>query len=476
MEKPLKIRLHVLSPIHIGCDDVYEPTSFIIDENRKKLIEFDPIAFIRDLNSEQSKRFSNLCAGDDLLSIFKFIKNTYNRTNPLKEVDVSTGLVEHYKKVLAMSSYNKNIIINQFTLDRTSYNPQTNEVYIPGTSIKGAIRTAYLSFLASQKGIKGRKDNAKQLEIELLMGKFETDPFRLVKISDFQPLDNISTRIIYAVNKKKGLSDKETKAAAGTGPQQIFEVIESGSIFEGVINIDEPESSAGIKTAIEQKSLFKALNYHYKRLFDQEMHIVEDCGFKKISTMAFQDRFGDTCFLIRLGRHSGAEAVTIEGNRNIKINLGKGRSKYTESPTTLWLASEYARPKANDSLIPFGWAVFETLPFDPAHGLFSMRPKRKTTSEIPEKKADKQIEAAVEKPIEKKKPENIKVEGVTLIYSPSNKSLTTTVEGKKAFVEHIDDSFVPEHLWPKLKKHKTMKASILVEPVGNAFRIVKITG
>jgi len=26
------------------------------------------------------------------------------------------------------------------------------------------------------------------------------------------------------------------------------------------------------------------------------------------------------------------------------------------------------------------------------------------------------------------------------------------------------------------KKHKTMKASILVEPVGNAFRIVKITG
>ena len=255
MEKPLKIRLYVLSPIHIGCDDIYEPTSFIIDENRKKLIEFDPIAFIRNLNSEQSKRFSSLCAGDDLLSIFKFIKNTYNKANPLKEVDVSTGLVEHYKKVLAMSSYNKNTIINQFTLNKTSYNPQTNEVYIPGTSLKGAIRTAYLSFLASQKDIKDRKDNAKQLETELLMGEFETDPFRLVKVSDFQPLDNISTRIIYAVNKKKRLSDKETKAAIGTGPQQIFEVIESGSIFDGVINIDEPESSAGIKMAIKQKSL-----------------------------------------------------------------------------------------------------------------------------------------------------------------------------------------------------------------------------
>ena len=116
------------------------------------------------------------------------------------------------------------------------------------------------------------------------------------------------------------------------------------------------------------------------------MHIVEDCGFKKISTMAFQDRLGDTCFLVRLGRHSGAEAVTIEGNRNIKINLGGGRSKYTESSTTLWLASEYARPKTNNSLTPFGWAVLETLPFDPVQGLFSVRPERKTTSEIPEKR------------------------------------------------------------------------------------------
>lgn len=63
---------------------------------------------------------------------------------------------------------------------------------------------------------------------------------------------------------------------------------------------------------------------------------------------------------------------------------------------------------------------------------------------------------------------------VRLIYSPGNRSLTTTVVGKKAFVEHIEDNFVPEQLWPKLKQHKGVKATIVVEPIGNAFKIVKV--
>ena len=89
------------------------------------------------------------------------------------------------------------------------------------------------------------------------------------------------------------------------------------------------------------------------------------------------------------------------------------------------------------------------------------------TKEINSEKNDKQKFFEAEKKT---------FQGITLAYNPGDRSLTTTVEGKRAFVEHIEDSFVPEHLWPKLKKHKTIKASITVEPVGNAFRIVKITG
>lgn len=62
---------------------------------------------------------------------------------------------------------------------------------------------------------------------------------------------------------------------------------------------------------------------------------------------------------------------------------------------------------------------------------------------------------------------------VILSYAPGNRSLSTTVEGKKAFIDHIDDKFIPEELWPKLKKDKKIKGSIVVEPMGNAFKIVE---
>jgi len=69
----------------------------------------------------------------------------------------------------------------------------------------------------------------------------------------------------------------------------------------------------------------------------------------------FKDRFKqNAAFLVRIGRHSGAEAVTIEGKRNIKIMQGKEKSPlWRNHSTTFWLASEEPRPKSNANLIPW---------------------------------------------------------------------------------------------------------------------------
>ncbi|MFN3480404.1 MAG: hypothetical protein ACK415_08460, partial [Thermodesulfovibrionales bacterium] len=105
----LKIRLHVLSPIHIGCDEVYEPTSFVIDENKKKLIEFDPMEFVNSLNDKQRAEFSKVCSGDSLLVIMKFIKNNCMKVKG-REVDIVPELIEHYKKVLSLPSFDKKVV------------------------------------------------------------------------------------------------------------------------------------------------------------------------------------------------------------------------------------------------------------------------------------------------------------------------------------------------------------------------------
>jgi CRISPR-associated protein Csm5 len=200
----LKIRLHVLSPIHIGCDDVYEPTSFAIDEQRKKLIEFDPMEFIRRLKPQETAEFSKTAAGDSLLAIFKMIKRFYKPDIKGREVEVTEHLIDHYKKILNMGTFDKKAIINQFTINKTAFNLQNTMPYIPGTSLKGALRTAYLSALAGMKKIENYpKDKAKELEIKLLGGSFDTDPFRMVKVSDLLPVGDISTKIIYYICGKQ---------------------------------------------------------------------------------------------------------------------------------------------------------------------------------------------------------------------------------------------------------------------------------
>lgn len=120
MEKPLNVRLHVLSPVHIGCDDVYEPTGFVIDAKKGKLIEFDSMEFIKSLSNKDRDELLLKCMADNLLDIYKFIKNKYNTSLGLREVDVCKGLSEHYEKMLRLPSFNKDMVINKFTIHKTA--------------------------------------------------------------------------------------------------------------------------------------------------------------------------------------------------------------------------------------------------------------------------------------------------------------------------------------------------------------------
>lgn len=367
----LKIRLHILSPVHIGCDDVYEPTSFVIDEQNKKLIEFDPMDFVKALSQKEREEFSKKCTGDNLLDIIKFTKRTYKPALGGKHIDIANGLLEHYKRVLSMSTFEKKAVINQFTINKTAYNSQNNQPYIPGSSLKGSLRTAYLSALANVKEETKWNQKADDLETKLLdrstnpKEKISSDPFRMVKVSDLLPVGDVKTKIVYAINRKKEKSDKATLAEKG-GVYQIFETIQSGAIFGGIINVDSPIEGSKIMTPIKPENLLLSVHKFYAGNLKQEIKPLNDAlGIKHqagISANAqFQDKFKQSAFLIRLGRHSGAEAVTIEGNRSIKIKGKDNDFSYKDHATTLWLAADNPKPENNNGLLPFGWAVMEII-------------------------------------------------------------------------------------------------------------------
>ena len=355
MKGPIKFYIRTISPIHIGCDEVYEPTGFVLDENARQMIVFDPLSFISQMEDADKAKFLQICARGTIASILEIYKFMQDKTAEGRMVDVCHDFFKHYRQTLSLTLRNQREIqqnLNNFAIPRTAFCSVDQRPYIPGSSIKGALRTAYLNLMENVKELsrKGKERNARNLEQRLMeFGGIPTDPFRMVKVSDFMPMGETRTRIVYGVNEKKKTADRDAR-----GLPLIFEVIPPGTVFVGTISVNSPLHGSGISKHVSIENLLNSSTMFYtkeKRREDRELTnigvvINSDYGWS-------QDQ--KNSFLVRVGRHSGAESVTIEGHRNIFIMGERGEKKYLNHATTLWLASEARKPVSRNDLQPFGW-------------------------------------------------------------------------------------------------------------------------
>ncbi len=353
-QETIFFHLTTRSPVHIGCDEVYEPTAFTVDAVNKQLISFEPADFLGMLDDDALNKFSAICqkgTPQSLIEVYRFINNNREFIDG-RAVEVSAAFVDHFQDTLRLNGDNILKHLNKYQIKRTAFNPHNNTAYIPGSSIKGGIRTAVLNFRNRGRNIPSyEKFDAPRMEINLTGGKFETDPFRLIKVSDFIPIGEVKRKIIYGVNRKKKPSKFEAK-----GPEQIFEVITPGAVFFGSITISPPPQGAKIKKPISKKEIITALG----QFFDSEQSR-ENSEFKNVGIPALAAVKTESQLPIRLGFHSGAECVTVNGHRKIKIMKGgKGKPETKDQATTFWLAAD-SKNSTNERLKPFGWLTLKEL-------------------------------------------------------------------------------------------------------------------
>lgn len=360
MTKNYKVKLTTLTPVHIGSGDVFEPTQFFMDD-QANLRVFKTSDFLEILDEKKMEEFSKLCIEMNLVSLFRFFAANFKTSIPHRIIKGGQDLLASYKEVLKKGSKDSRII-NQFELKRTIFNEFHQTAYIPGSSIKGSIKTAWMSKTAVDKSISDER-NIKYCEPKVLGGTFSDDPFRFVKISDMFPLANISTRILYATNHSKK-PDKKDDYSSLTVP---FEVLMPGNSFEGKANLEIPyglsRTSAKLPVEININSLAESSKHHYMNKLEKEEATLKligcDFNLSKIIRKKYADTLFKTSFPIRIGHHSGADFVTLDRNRNIKIRRGKAPAIYRSSSTTLWLASLKKKPENRTNLAPFGWAMVE---------------------------------------------------------------------------------------------------------------------
>lgn len=365
------ISISTLSPIHIGCDEVYEPSNFVIADGLLHALDLADLADA--LSDNERKALAGLADGREPIgALQRFFRDNAERFAALShhQVAIADAIVREYEKSAGRPTQRGAAgepTYNLFPIARTAYRPLDENPYLPGSSLKGSIRTAWLNRCNEGKPItddewRDPKTAPRRLQERLLgyaAGKFENDPFRHVALADAHPDEDDAppTRVLYAISKKKR---QPREGESGSPELKVFlETVPDAlpAAFLGELRLSG-------KMDGEWNALCDACTGFYRPQLEAELdHAVLggllDKDWKLLVGALLSNELGDLMaarqgFLLRVGRHSGAESVTLDGVRNIKI-LGKKGEPPSYRPNTTEKRYASLTKDGADGLLPFGW-------------------------------------------------------------------------------------------------------------------------
>ncbi|MDA3057102.1 RAMP superfamily CRISPR-associated protein [Campylobacter sp. VBCF_05 NA6] len=356
MKKRYKLNLKLLSPVHIGTGEVYEPMNFVMDKIKVKtksgeiktegrMFVFDEFEFFKNLNPNQKAEFTKLASDISARAVFglhSFVKTHKDiaKTIAHKKILAKNEIYEYYDEKCGKIVQSKGggfdnsrqnfKEFNKFAIEKTYTSPNSNKALILGSSLKGAISTAYQEMLYKEKKISKTKITQNSASEQI------NEIFKNLLLSD--STEAKGTFVGKAINFKRF---KESK-------QPLYKFIEAilpKQNLECEITINGSEN-------LDISRIARSCNDHYLPIF--ESLFKGELAHYELSDK-FKDEFADlkpqkNQFLLCVGKHGGARAVSIDGLRNIKIMRGKGKApSFEDEETTSWLINS----------LPFGWVLCE---------------------------------------------------------------------------------------------------------------------
>jgi len=195
-------------------------------------------------------------------------------------------------------------------------------VYLPGSSLKGAIRNALMTYAASQRDLSARnlddnpKEAARKWEQDIFGASPWNDILRALQIADSQPvnpppLEVLPVRVFVSAEDDEG------------SPIEV-EAISSWTVFETSINLDElilqyaddPRLDWLDRRAL-LANLLPVLQEVGKRRTESELAIARERGFRQVSAFYedLQAKAGSAGYqnaaLLQIGWGTGWEGMTI---------------------------------------------------------------------------------------------------------------------------------------------------------------------
>ena len=355
-----KITISTLSPVHIGCGMDYEPTNYVMDDDC-----LYPFPWIDEAAFATEEQLKNLLAqAGSIQGLWKIfhselhlstMKSLAGRFLPMK-----SGIKKQQDQRIQQMQF-------PLIIERTAFDRLTDLPVLPGSGLKGAIRTALLEYLAGKQNFPdavyaSRNKNA-QIQEKLMGGSFAGDPMRLLKISDAMLVENCiePTRIL---SKQSRHRKDNSVTSVRDATQNFSECVEPflAEAFYSQLTIMENRNTwleAGQKRQVRNISfeqIILACNTFYQERLEahREMLQTTECGawyeqIMPLVTQAIREKRG---FLLRIGKYAGADYLALKQYRRIT-------TKYEKNPTAQTLPISTNRSHDGQNAYPFGWIFVE---------------------------------------------------------------------------------------------------------------------
>lgn len=318
--KRYRMNLKILSPVHIGSGQELDPLEYFVKD--RFFYRLNMTSFLQDLPDRLKQNFYQAVNAANPINLRRFIADNIDLDKyTLFLADASESFVQAYERNL--NNPRNQLLVNLMTRTGASHYP-----YLPGSSIKGAIRTAVISCLAKQKNT--RLANERSFENQVLgHADGKQDPFRCVKISDAVLPDNATF-----IDKVEIFKPDARSGPSPVGIQmfyeQCFSMLDNQDITAATqmaVDNELPdknyfnkrnnrnENAVSMKLSAEQ--IVKCCREFYtpKMQSDHNLFYKSSAELDNCNSPLLDMKFGDNEFPIRMGRFSHIECTTVDGLR-----------------------------------------------------------------------------------------------------------------------------------------------------------------
>ncbi len=366
-EQVAYLRLSPLTPIHVGTGDTLDPLSYVMreDDGVPRLYPIDLPAWVEA--HENPAELARIFATSELPEIRRHVAA---KLDPL--IFGGAPATVHSRKIYEKYAHELGArdSRNQLLIDPAIANGRTGALIVPGSSIKGAIRTAVIDWIDREWGmdLKAASDSEKHGQrrayankLEEYLGKISDNAFKNLKVGDFQaPLGDslfVTANEVRIRPKDKPPTPKHdcqvTLSLAMTGkPYALYGKVTIGSHDargrDAALTVahDPRRQSWSLVELMALCRSFYGIRYiQEKQRFYSKPHLSATAKALAPVDAAIAETASEG-MLVRIGHYSHVECMTVSKNAPQTRKAKDGGQ--LPFGTTRTLA---------DHTYPFGWAV-----------------------------------------------------------------------------------------------------------------------